>query len=355
MFFDVGALLVRAELLGTATVLANSPLQFVLRIPASDDEFHFAKNDTWRIHAFGSPGGGAGVSTTALYPQIRFGPMSIDSEPKARTVAVVALDVALPEAQPLVGVDSASESQLERKAYEQAARAATVEGTRLVEETIAWVRVRTAQHWLPATEERVTLLRPVILLGEGGEVRHDAMCHAGGGTIVMLGADNALDASELVRVAARVQAGDRAPHPEQLVQDARYYAAFGSDADCARATLFAAMACETKIKVELSLKATPTNLPLVEVVLDHRSLPVSVHELFDRPAKAVFGASLKDDDKTLFTAVQKLFEARNAFVHRLTIPSREAARSHVEAAVSVLAWISSAEKGGSDAGEANIG
>jgi hypothetical protein len=338
IFFDVGALLVRDELLGTSLPIRRSELTFTLKFPADDDDFAFSSHPEWRIHAFGSPGGGVGEIVTALYPSTRFGPMQIREEPKGRTIAVLALDVVLPEAQPLEDVEHSNSVPGNLEGYHRAAHEAINLGTLLMQEVIAWLRVATDQFWLPRSEGKPLALRPVILFAEDGDVRHDAI-HLCGSGLVLIEAQNALRPEQLDQVVNHLRRDEKAPEPEELIGDAQYISAFGSERDCARATLFAAMACETKIKAALQSNAVASNAPLVDLILKRRTLPV--YELFDRPAETVLGSSLRATDEQLYNGVREVFGARNQFVHHLDVPSREDSRAHVSSAKEACRWIDS--------------
>lgn len=338
IFFDVGTLLVRGELLGTSVVLPASQRTFTLKIPATDDEFVFSDAAAWRIHAFGHSSGGVGEGLTELYTSTRFGPMVMTEQTNVCSVAVLALDVILPEAQALEAVDQATSLPKEFSKYQAAVDSAVLSGTRLMGELIAWLRVETGQFWLPASESKIVPLRPVVLLAEDGGVRHDAMCRTRG-ALVILSPDEALRRDQLQKVTQDLEASEFAPEPEQLIRDAQYFSTFGSDRDCARATLFAAMACETKIKVALKTEANGTNALLIELILGGRGMPID--SLFDLPAKAVFGTSLQAADKGLYKRIAKLFAGRNRFVHGLSVPNREDAIAHVLTAKEACEWIES--------------
>jgi hypothetical protein len=92
---------------------------------------------------------------------------------------------------------------------------------------------------------------------------------------------------------------------EQILADALY---FGDrwDPELARAVLFAARACELKIKDVLRTKAPSMKRPLLDVLLENpRDFSMQVAGLFDKALKATLGCSLKEQDRTLFNRIER--------------------------------------------------
>ncbi len=106
--------------------------------------------------------------------------------------------------------------------------------------------------------------------------------------------------------------------------------------------VLAALAAETRVKQALEQRCPDSMRPLLEAVLDHHNLPLSIHNLFDGPARSALGVSLRESDMRLWRAAGKLFTARNKYVHSLNIQSREQAIEHAETAGALLAWLAGA-------------
>lgn len=336
LLFDIGSLLLSKDLLGEARAVTYRGRAFSIVFPRNDDSFTFSKQEAWSIHAFGTPTGRLAKDSTALYTKIRFGPMSSTDW---TTIQALAIDTSLPEAAALVNQPSLSSSSSEAQAYRLAVRSLIPDAIALVEDLVGWIRVLTSQYWLPTGDDQIRPLRPVLLLDEQGEPMFDWFEHAPGDALVMLEGDYALIGQQLEDAVVHLSEGDPVPEPELLVQDARYHAIWGSSRDRARATLFAAMACEAKVKSALLDGATETLRAFVSDVIRHRDFPsMSMARMFDSPCRAVFGISMRESDDDLWKAVDRLFTARNKFVHERTIPARDDAMAHVEAADAAVKW-----------------
>jgi hypothetical protein len=110
--------------------------------------------------------------------------------------------------------------------------------------------------------------------------------------------------------------------------------------DWSRAVLLAAIACELKVKETLRQLATDSNLPLVDLLLDSpRDFSMQVAGLFDKAMTAVHNESLRESDRELYKAIDRLFQVRNQIAHYGVRPTPEQGSHAVGAAASVVAWL----------------
>ena len=131
-------------------------------------------------------------------------------------------------------------------------------------------------------------------------------------TVVSRGEEYAIAPELMERIFAVASAGDGPSLAEVLLADARAVVAgptvsqdWQSDKrDTARAVLFAAVACEVKIKATLLAKSPTQFADLLNVILENpREVSVAAGQLVDKPMKAAVGQSLREADKELFKAV----------------------------------------------------
>jgi len=131
------------------------------------------------------------------------------------------------------------------------------------------------------------------------------------------------------------------PEPyERLIADGLYLVLHAPHPSPAHGVLLVAVGCETWAKALLVSRANDSVAPLVEWMLrSHRSIQVSAHDLFDDLPRLILSHSLKMDDPTLFTAVRRLFEARNRIAHRADLLDLDEARGHARTGYSVAQWL----------------
>jgi hypothetical protein len=150
--------------------------------------------------------------------------------------------------------------------------------------------------------------------------------------------DVASDRLSLLDVAARLSQSEEPSLARQMLSDALY---FGDQAhpESDRALLFAAIACELKIKEILELRTAPPQKALVAVLLNNpRDFSIQVSGLFDKVLKAALGVSLREVNKDLFKKIEVLFQRRNQIAHRGHTAKSESADS-LRAAVELFEWL----------------
>jgi len=157
----------------------------------------------------------------------------------------------------------------------------------------------------------------------------------------------AVNSNVLDMYVANVCSGKSVELPKELLSDAKYLAWIRDPKDLRIAVLTAAIACEAKIKKDLveNAKSEKEQL-LVDVILKNpRDVTVAVAQLFDRPAQAILGRSMKTDRKTLFDATRRLFETRNAIAHGKAKPTDGAMLEAVRTATEIFGWLEHARSG----------
>jgi len=138
----------------------------------------------------------------------------------------------------------------------------------------------------------------------------------------------------------RVLSGEAAGLPERLLSSA-FSKLWAGYPDAQTAVFLAALACETKVKAILRLKAPAGQQPLLELIIgDRRDVTTSAPNLFDGLCKAVTGRSLREDGPdALWQALVQLIRARNDIAHRGAEPGREDAGRYLETAIRVFGWL----------------
>lgn len=127
--------------------------------------------------------------------------------------------------------------------------------------------------------------------------------------------------------------------PEILLAQAAYWVRGTPDPKHGLAVVLLGMACETKVRNVLIDAAKPEVEPLLTALFKKPIFQASAHELFGQIAHAVVGRSLRDENRPVFTQVQKLFEARNQMAHRGSEPDRADTWAFVLTAYDVFDWL----------------
>ena len=205
---------------------------------------------------------------------------------------------------------------------------------------VARLRAVGGQHWLATSSD----LPSRTWVSALEDIDAHEMIPVGAGVTVQLFPrpwETAITHEVLDREVALVSSGADVGLPNELLADAKYLAWIREPADLHLAVLLAAMACEAKIKGLLRDRArSPEQLGLVEVIIDNpRDVTVAVASLFNLPAKAVLGRSMKEENKTLFRATEALFSTRNAIAHGKPRPAEQKMRAAVTTASDVFAWL----------------
>ena len=213
----------------------------------------------------------------------------------------------------------------------------TPEIEKIVGRLVAAVRLAGEQPQLGLSYTRPNLLNPVPLLSSQGDVLHVARLVVGR-LVIGPGSELTTEQANGVKALLHDEPGDLAAR--QFTQDAEWLTRWGTtDDERMLGVVLAALAAETSVKQALEQRCPDSMRPLLGAVLDHRNLPLSIHALFDGPAKGALGVSLRESDRRLWSAAGKLFTARNKYVHSLDIQSREEVIEHAETAGALLAWL----------------
>jgi hypothetical protein len=220
----------------------------------------------------------------------------------------------------------------------------------IAETLLATARTLGGQYWIPAAHEAPELngYGSLVASGTYDEVDEQARWHPAI-TVVSRGEEYAIDTELMERIFAATSAGDGPALAEVLRADARAVVAgptvsqdWKSDKrDTARAVLFAAVACEVKIKATLFAKSPAQFADLLNVILENpREVSVAAGQLVDKPMKAAVGQSLREANKELFKAVSNdLFPRRNKVAHGGYQPTTEEAQESVTTAMNLFAWL----------------
>ena len=193
------------------------------------------------------------------------------------------------------------------------------------------------QHWLgtKAHSPEITWLTHVY--DEDG-VRVNISVGDPMGIKIFSGAHAALTAPLQKRLLQLTAEGVQPPLAESFLRDAMYLRLEGSDA--AQTLLYAAIACELKVKSTLIDLAGPDQRALVDLMIGKsREFTQAVAALFDKGCMAVGGSSMREDNRKLFKALTELFQDRNVIAHRGQSPDMARVRTHVSTAQSAFEWL----------------
>lgn len=212
-------------------------------------------------------------------------------------------------------------------------------------EVLAWVRVFRWQPWLALSDEQPQIigLTSVMKLDSGDRLPFSWNPPT---VAYMLPGESALLPEDMSFLMAQVNTGAEPPVADTLLADAQeLLRGTRTAAQARRPALIAAIACEAKVKEALRRVVSAPAAPLLDIILDNpRDVSLPVRALFDLGAKAACGRSLRDEDRTLYTQIQRLFEVRNAIAHRGETPASDAeARDLIIAARRAFDWLDSLE------------
>lgn len=185
----------------------------------------------------------------------------------------------------------------------------------LIRRYVDHVRIRSHQYWLgsSATVPQTTWRNEIFdAAGRRLAVGFDYI----GPVVVMMGKEP-LSRAANGEICGLLAADHSATLADSLLADAHFLAGQSRSPDRRQAVLLAAIACEVRIKRTLDALATPKQVALIALILDHpRDVSMAAISLFDKALLAVGGRSLRVDDKHLFKALTTLFEDRNRIAHR---------------------------------------
>jgi hypothetical protein len=211
---------------------------------------------------------------------------------------------------------------------------------------LEWARVRGRQHWLGVGGEAPAGLGNAELVDlDANQVLPVKLGLRPDLVIRRVRDEQVLSEKRLEKLLRRLSESPRPQLEDTLLADAAYYAIDAAPQDPPRALLIAAIACEAKVKQTLREIVHPEGRALLELLLSNpRDYSLAAVALFDQAAKAVCGRSLKAEDRPLYKRVVKLFELRNALVHKREVPSDDDALDSVRAARQVFRWLNALAK-----------
>lgn len=214
---------------------------------------------------------------------------------------------------------------------------------------LAWIRTSGRQSWLGLEGE---LLESV---GAGELVDLDAFRRLPVKSsrhpdlvIRQIHEDQVLRDAVVQQFMQSVDAESTPPLANTFLSDALFVAQHSQPNATRSALLLAAGAVEMKAQEALRTSASGNELDLVELLLKNpRDWSMRVAALYDHPAAAVLGLSLRLADKDLWKALEKLFERRNALAHRGVTPADSEIEESVRTAVRVVRWVEAQTSGNS--------
>lgn len=289
-----------------------------LRIPAPDDEFALEgfplvvdafpgdrTSYTWTTEAAVA----VDVVQVAVYKETTFGSADFKAEGNESRTA------------------EASETLRELFSVAQAFLKHVVDQTRLALD----------QYWLGPTTDPPEQAMQFGLVDT--ETRERIPVLVGVGRVSPAGSlETSVTAEALGEIADRACEESEIPLPEELLADARYHARIRQPPDYRFAALLAAIASESKVKHNLAELAEPAVEQVVRLFLQTNP----VHKHFDVTAAAVVGRSLRQEDRELYDAVERMFETRNKIAHgKPEQPGEEAMREAVKTTEAVFEWLRS--------------
>jgi hypothetical protein len=218
----------------------------------------------------------------------------------------------------------------------------------VAEDFLSWLRVLAGQFWIGASHEPPSLAGAASLddVETGEPVRNIGLELSF--VVRGLSEAQALEQRGLDEIATRLANEERAPEAGTLLADAQATitgpgaesSRAASRRDTRRAVLLAAIASEIKIKETLRKKTSTEKRDLVDVLINSwREVDTVTAGLTDKAMRAAVGHSLREDNKSLYKAVVKLFELRNQIAHRGKEPTISEAQIAVAAAVDLSKWL----------------
>jgi hypothetical protein len=330
--FRAGAFDLKAEGLGRSWELERDGQRIVLSLPSMPDSF--------------------GSHIEAARISLREGDEkeSAWEEGRVLVAAVLAFEVAVDVEVQLGSTDLNPNEHMEEIERGQATlNGAFPVALSLAADFMSWLRTHAGRYWLGPSHEAPEVLGGDLLESASGRrvrnITFNPGLHLAG-----FGPDAGVTVDELDQIAGFLGAEETPGTAEVLLADARE-ALTGpsveedwrsSSRDVRRAILLAAIACEVKIKTVLADKTPRDKRELVDVILKNiREVQVAVGSLPHKTMKAAVGRSLHEDDRALFDAVNRLFKHRNDIAHRGKPPSLDEARTDLNAAVNLFAWLDS--------------
>lgn len=215
-----------------------------------------------------------------------------------------------------------------------------------VADFVGRVRTSLGHYWMGTSTDPPELIWDTQLIDT--ETNERIPLSAGGSlTGHVRSVETSITSAMAQAVADAVARGTDKPLAEELIADARYLAFIRKPPDLRIAVLFAAIACEAKIKQVLGEIACSEARSVLDIILGNpRDVTVAVVTHLDKTALAVAGRSLRNENQELWRRAEKLFSLRNALAHgKRAQPSEPDMHEAVKTAVAVFEWIGTLSAG----------
>ncbi|MBC3843400.1 hypothetical protein GXW82_33790 [Streptacidiphilus sp. 4-A2] len=220
----------------------------------------------------------------------------------------------------------------------EAVKPAAATARALVKRYLDLASIVSSQHWLTTQSQTPQIMWMTFVYDEDGNRVNISFGDPDGRVLMILPNEKAIDSGRQDELIRLVQADAEMPIADSFLRDAKYLGMQGRDP--AQTLIFAAIACELKIKAALVDLADSRQRDLVDLMIGKsREFALAVSALYDKGIRAVAGKSMKDDERELYKLVVKLFEDRNVIAHRGESPPMDVVRNHVQTAELAFAWI----------------
>lgn len=344
-FFDVGKLLVDPTLLGTSRSIRRDDREDVLTFPATDERpaDDAEPSDAELLARFAArdePPLLEGSAETATSLSVPGGSLA-----HVHTIRVDVLFDGAVSASDFTDPFRPKDSSVFDPALSLLDET-RAEATHIVEGFLAWCRAAGRQPWLGIGGQQPKGIGSGHLFDLDANRRLPVAISLDTVVIHRVRDEQILSEEQLGEYIARVAAGDDPPLGDVLRMDANYFLQHAEPRDPRRALLMAAIACEVRVKAELTDRARGKPAErLIARLIGSKPPEYPAFRLFDEPMKAVSGISMRDDDRGLFVAIDKLFQRRNRLAHSGTLldekePDEQTqAREAATAAREMFVWL----------------
>lgn len=189
-------------------------------------------------------------------------------------------------------------------------------GNRVLRQYLDHVRFRYEQYWLRSSSvvHRATYNEMVDPQGRVvGSNYSDGRAVA----VMTSGEDGLLTPEKSGNIASQIEQGREIELSEGILADARFMGWPAKNPYYRQAIVLAAMACELKVKDTIRRLAKPSQEELVRLILESpRDVTLAAIFLYSKGLKAVYGRSLKEDNRELYNRIDELLQIRNAIIHK---------------------------------------
>lgn len=206
-----------------------------------------------------------------------------------------------------------------------------------VKQWLSHVKASTSHHWLGPQSRLPDIygVQEIFHYNTGKKIYSNGI----GKSHVVPTKEKFLTSTDFDQIESLLVKGTEPCIPEAFLGEAMYFLS-GNEMDIRRSILFAAIACEVKIKTTIQAYASEDNSRVVSALLDTKS---TIHILLSDICQAVTGRSLKREDVELWKNSEALSSARNRIVHEgaLRPNDRNDYRSIVNCVPEIFKWLES--------------